>query len=280
MRIDAHQHFWRYRAQDYPWITHGMEALRADHLPTDLAPLLARHGVDASIAVQARADEAETDFLLELAQDEARIAGVIGWVDLRAPDLPRRLARWDGAVKLKGFRHLVQDEPDAAACLRCDAFNRGVAQLQQSGNVYELLLRAPHLGAAPAFCAANDAHWLVLDHLGKPEVGGHGDAEWQRHLAALARMPHVVCKLSGLVTEIGSRNVFDAMFHRYLDAALELFGAQRLLFGSDWPVCLLKASYARVYELIAGWAQRLSANEAAAVFGGNAMRVYGLAETP
>jgi L-fuconolactonase len=279
MRIDAHQHFWCYQEQEFSWITPQMHVLRSDHLPAALAPELARHGLDASIAVQARCDAAETDFLLALARDHRRIAGVIGWVDLRAADLRRRLARWEGADTLKGFRHTVQDEPDAAAYLADSAFNRGVTQLQHDGKVYEVLLRSAQLGAAPAFCAAHDAHWLVLDHLGKPAIGGDGDVEWRQHLAALARLPHVVCKISGLVTETGTNAVSDADFHRYLDDALELFGAQRLLFGSDWPVCLLAASYERVYSLIDTWAaQRLSADEAAAVFGDNARRVYGLAE--
>jgi len=281
MRIDAHQHFWYYQAQEFPWITAQMPVLRADFLPAALAPELTRHRFDASIAVQARCDMAETDFLLALARDHARIAGVIGWVDLRAADLRRRLARWEGAVKLKGFRHIVQDEPDATACLGDSAFNRGVAQVQHDGKVYELLLRAPQLGAAPAFCAAHDAHWLVLDHLGKPAIGGDGDAAWRRQLTALARLPHVVCKISGLVTETGGRAVGNADFHRYLDDALQAFGAQRLLFGSDWPVCLLAAPYERVHALIEMWAaRRLSADERAAVFGDNARRVYGLSETP
>ena len=247
--IDAHQHFWRYDADAYPWMGDGMDVLQRDRLPPDLRPLLDAQGIDACIAVQARADEAETDFLLALADDHDWIAAVVGWVDLRAVDLHARLARWDGRAKLAGFRHLLQDDSDVAATLGDAAFNRG---------------------------ARHDRHWLVLDHLGKPAIGGGEDAAWRKALAELATLPHVACKLSGLVTEVlGERIQADAI-RRYLDTALELFGPRRLLFGSDWPVCLLRADYAEVAGLVADWSQALSADEHAALWGGNAVRCYRL----
>ena len=277
MRIDAHQHFWRYDAVAHPWMDAGMGVLKRDWLPDDLRPLLDAQGIDACIAVQARADEAETDFLLGLADEHDWIAAVVGWVDLRADDLDIRIARWTGACKLAGFRHLLQDDPDVAATLADRAFNRGVAALQARGQVYEVLVRgAAQLAATPAFCARHDRHWLVLDHLGKPAIGGDADAAWRKALGGLAALPHVACKLSGLVTEVvGGRIDVDAI-RRHLDAALELFGPQRLLFGSDWPVCLLRADYAEVAGIVAGWAQALSAGERAALWGGNAARCYGV----
>jgi L-fucono-1,5-lactonase len=280
-RLDAHQHFWRYQAADYPWIGTGMDVVRRDWLPQDLRLLLEAHGLDGCIAVQARSSAEETEFLLELAKRFEWIAGVVGWVDLRAADLTAELARWQGQAKLVGFRHLIQDEPDAEALLADPAFNRGVAALQTAGLTYDVLVRAPQLRLIPAFCARHDRHWLVLDHLGKPAIGAgrESDAEWRAQLARVAALPHVACKLSGLVTEVGDRAVDAAELCRYLDTALGLFGSRRLLFGSDWPVCLLKAEYSEVFELIDRWAAPLSEDERAALFGGTAARCYGLALT-
>ncbi|HWX65325.1 MAG TPA: amidohydrolase family protein [Rhodanobacter sp.] len=275
-RIDAHQHFWRYRATDFPWMNAGMAMLQRDWLPGDLRPLLDAQGVDACIAVQARSAEDETDFLLALADTHPWIAAVVGWVDLRADDLEQRLARWHGTDRLAGFRHLLQDEPDVHGFVTDAMFNRGVATLQAQGKVYEVLLRAPQLPLAPAFCARHDHHWLVLDHLGKPAIGGAGDAAWRASLRELAAMPHVACKLSGLVTEVAGGTLDDAVLHRYLDAALELFGAQRLMIGSDWPVCLLRATYPQVHGIVTRWAARLGESEQQALYGGTAARCYGL----
>lgn len=276
IRIDAHQHFWRYRPADYPWMGEGMEVLRHDYLPQQLQPLLDAHGFHGCIAVQARAEEIETDFLLDLAREHDWIAAVIGSVDLRTEGLEHRLARWSGQARLAGFRHLLQDEVDLPAFLADAAFNRGVATLQARGQVYEVLVRAPQLVDVPVFCARHDRHWLVLDHLGKPAIGGEGDAQWREYLRRLAVLPHVACKLSGLVTEAGDRAVNAGELHRYLDVALELFGAQRLMFGSDWPVCLLKSEYAEVFAIVQQWAARLSVDEQASLWGGTAVRCYGL----
>jgi len=277
LRIDAHQHFWRYDTAAYPWMGAGMDVLRRDWLPQDLRPLLDAQGIDACIAVQARSGEAETDFLLGLADQHDWIAGVIGWVDLRAADLGARLARWQNARALAGFRHLLQDDPYVAATLADARFNRGLQQLQDNSLVYEVLVRgAPQLEQTPGFCARHDRHWLVLDHLGKPAIGGDQDPRWHAAVRELAAMPHVMCKLSGLVNEVVGPRVDAAELRRYLDTALELFGPQRLLFGSDWPVCLLRASYAEVARIIDDWSHALSADERALLWGGNAVRCYGL----
>lgn len=277
LRIDAHQHFWRYDAAAYPWMRADMDVLRRDWLPQDLRPLLDAQGIDACIAVQARADEAETDFLLDLALQHDWIAGVIGWVDLRADDLAWRLARWRNARMLAGFRHLLQDDPDIVATLDDPRFNRGVQHLQNNVLIYEVLVRGSvQLEQASDFCARHDSHWLVLDHLGKPAIGGDQDRRWHHALREFAAMPHVMCKLSGLVTEVIEPDIGADPLRRYLDAALELFGPQRLLFGSDWPVCLLRAPYAEVARIIDDWSIALSVDERALLWGGNAVRCYGL----
>lgn len=285
-RIDAHQHFWRYRAEDYPWIGEGMDALAQDKLPADLIPLLQTHGLNASIAVQARPGRDETRFLLGLAKDVDWIAGVVGWENLAADDLAERLPEWRDGEKLVGFRHQVQDEADAGAFLAQPDFNRGIALLQSQSYVYDVLVFERQLPAAVEFCARHDRHWLVLDHLGKPalrEFAGNDDAliRWRDNLRALGKLPHVACKLSGLVTEADWRNgLQDGDFdhiRRCLDIALEIFGPQRLMFGSDWPVCLLAAPYAQVVGLMNNWAQtRLTPSEQNDLWGGTAARCYGL----
>jgi L-fuconolactonase len=276
-RIDAHQHFWRYAAADYPWIDADMPALRRDWLPQDLRPLLDAQGIDLCIAVQARADEAENAFLLGLAQAHPWIAAVVGWVDLFADDAGDRVAQCREQPRFKGVRHLLQDDPDLAATLADARFGCGVGAVQSQELVYELLVRGPaQLALVPGFCARHDRHWLVLDHLGKPAIGGEGEAEWRRHLRTLAAQPHVACKLSGLVTEVVGPQLDADALHRHLDAALDAFGAERLMFGSDWPVCLLRADYAAVATLVRDWALRLSEAEHAQLWGGTAMRCYGL----
>lgn len=285
-RIDAHQHFWRYRPEDYPWIGKGMELLAQDRMPGELHPVLMAEGLDASIAVQARAGREETGFLLALAREDARIAGVVGWEDIASAQLAEHVGEW-GRDKLLGFRHVIQDERDVAAFVAQPDFNRGVAWLQGQGLVYDVLVYQRQLPEIQAFCAGHDAHWLVLDHLGKPALaefckGEEVFLQWQRELRALGALPHVACKLSGLVTEAdwirGLRQKDYENIVLCLDAALEAFGANRLMFGSDWPVCLLAASYARVAGVVRDWAQtRLSASEQAQLWGGTAARCYGVA---
>lgn len=274
-RIDSHQHFWRYEPIEYGWIDDPMSALRRDFLPPDLRPLLDAQGIDRCIAVQARTTEEETDFLLGLAAQYPWIAAVIGWVDLRSDDVERRLERWSEARKLAGFRHVLQAEPIPASGPDA-SFSRGVTVLQKKELIYELLLRSPQLHAMTEFCRLHDAYWLVLDHLGKPNIRDGAFAQWRRDLAPIAALPHVVCKVSGMVTEAmdatGAYKLNDLPM--YLDAVLELFGPSRLMFGSDWPVCLLAAPYRDVTEIVEQWAETLSASERDALWGGTAHRLY------
>jgi len=276
MRIDAHQHFWRYRAEDYPWMDGSMQVLRRNWLPGDLMPLLDAANLDACIAVQARADEAENTFLLQLAQEYPRIAAVVGWADMFSETIAERLQYWNAQPKFVGVRHLLQDDLDVAATVNDPRFNHALTHVQQQRLVYEILVRgSAQLALIPALCARHDQYWLVLDHLGKPAIGSMNDIEWQRHLEAIAAYPHVACKISGLVTEVVGTRLERGLIERYLDIALNAFGPSRLLFGSDWPVCMLRAEYTEVTVLIHDWAvQRLSADEQDLLWGGNAARYY------
>jgi len=274
MRIDAHQHFWHYEPAEFGWITDPI--LARDFAPADLFALLKLAGLDGCIAVQARTIREETDFLLGCADRFDIIKAVTGWVDLLQPDVAARLARWDGRHKLRGIRHVLQAEPDVAAILTNEIFLANIATLQSRRLIYELLITQTQFTGVAAFCAAMDSEFLVLDHLGKPKVGqsdDHGLAVWRADLKALGALPHVACKLSGLVTEADGAVTPDD-FTPYLDAALEAFGPDRIMFGSDWPVCTRAASYADVCGLIENWSEKLTDTEQAALWGGNAARIY------
>jgi L-fucono-1,5-lactonase len=280
MRIDSHVHFWRFIPEDYPWMSAEMDVLKRDRLPANARKLLDDNQIDACIAVQARMHEGETDFLLGLARNYPWIAGVIGWVDLIDDQLPDRLERWLSSKLLKGFRHILQDNPAAASLVGGDAFRRGVRLLQDRSLLYELLISADQLPFMTDFARTLDGYWLVLDHLGKPDIRNRQFGTWLRDVTPLARLPHVVCKLSGIVTEANdARGEFDeSQIRPYLDTALGLFGAERLMFGSDWPVCSLVASYAETAGLLERWSTTLSAKERAWIFGKTATRIYGLEE--
>jgi L-fuconolactonase len=282
MRIDSHVHFWRYEPQEYSWIGANMDSLKCNRMPGDARELLAHEWIDGCVAVQARTTEAETDFLLELAAIHPWITAVVGWVDLLDERLPQRLARWRNEKRLKGFRHVLQNDPAAADLVTSADFRRGVSLLQQRSMVYELLISADQLPYMTEFCRTLDRHWLVLDHLGKPDIRNRQFDSWLRDVKPLAALPHVVCKLSGIVTEANDAGgAFDEThIHRYLDAALELFGARRLMFGSDWPVCTLVASYATTAQIIERWSSGLSASDRHWLWGDTAAKVYGLETLP
>ena len=238
-RVDAHQHFWRFDPAAYGWIGDDMAVLKRDFLPAELRFELDIRHIGGSVAVQARASEAETDFLLGLASSNPWILGVVGWIDLRAGDLESRLEARASSAVLKGYRHQVQDEPSPSAFLEDGRFNRGVETLQRGGKVYEVLIHAKDL--ARRHCLLRAARiwgrscWITS----ASRTSGHESAaEWARRIAPLAAQEHVSCKLSGLITEAHWHGWDERDLLPYLDAALECFGPSRLLFGSDWPVCL------------------------------------------
>ena len=280
LRVDAHQHFWTYTPQDYPWIEPRHGVLQRDFLPNDLKPLLDQHGIDGCIAVQARHSPDETDVLLSHAANHPWILGVVGWADLRAHDLDGQLARWadfhKDARKLVGLRHLIQDEPAPSLFLQDPAFARGMRQLQSLGLTYDVLIKDKDLHAATDFCQRHDQHHLILDHLGKPDLAQEDPVAWADRLAPLAALPHVACKLSGLITEADWQRWRPVELLPYFYLALELFGPQRLMFGSDWPVCQLAGSYSDVHHLFESAISKLSVDEQNALRGGTAIRLYGL----
>jgi L-fuconolactonase len=277
MRLDAHQHFWRYRPEEYPWIGAGMERLARDHLPADLAPLAAAAGISGTVAVQARQSLAETEWLLDVAKREPLVRGVVGWVDLRSPTVADDLERLGRDRRLVGVRHVVQDEPDPRFLLGT-AFVHGIGQLAAHGLAYDLLVYPHQLTAAEELVAHFPGQRFVLDHLGKPRVKSGEVAPWRADIARLARHAHCWCKLSGLVTEAAWQGWSRAQFTPYLEAALEAFTPARLMFGSDWPVCTLAAPYADVVGIVEDFVARLAAGEREAIMGGNCAAFYRLPE--
>lgn len=276
MRIDSHQHFWRYSPAEYGWMDDRMTRIQRDFLPQDLAPLLAACGLDGAVAVQARSSLEETRFLLELAREHDCVKGVVGWADLCALDLDAVLDELCQEPLLRGLRHVVQDEPDDDF-LRREDFQAGVRKLAARGLVYDILIYPRQLDAAVAFAAALPDQPFVLDHLAKPDIAGARTDNWRGGFRGLAAMDHVLCKVSGMVTEAKWNAWQPDDFRAYMDEALDAFGIDRLMFGSDWPVALLAADgYQDVYQLVADWAQQLSEDEQAKLFGGNAARFYGL----
>lgn len=274
-RIDAHQHFWQYDPVRDNWIGENMKVLQKDFMPADLAPLLAMHHLDGCVAVQADQSEEETRFLLRLADEYPFIRGVVGWVDLRAADIGERLAFYASFHRLKGFRHIVQGEPEVDFILQKD-FMRGIAQLQRFGFTYDILVYPRHLKVVQQFVGCFPGQRFVVDHLGKPCIRDRQFEEWQRDLIPIGQHPEVFCKLSGLVTEADWKHWRRDDFIPYLDTVVDVFGPGRLLFGSDWPVSLLAASYTDVVQIIQDYFAPFSKNEKEMIFGGNAIRFYNL----
>jgi L-fuconolactonase len=275
-RIDAHHHLWRYTPEEYGWIDEQMGVLRRDFLPPDLKPLLERADISGAIAVQACQSLEETRWLLRLAEEPVNagwMKGVVGWAPIVAPDFPETLASLRQSKKLRGLRHVIQDEPDEHFILHA-AFNHGIRALRDSGMVYDILIRARHLPQTVRFVDMHPDQQFVLDHCAKPAISS-GDVEpWGAHMRELAKRENVCCKLSGLVTEADWRRWTPVSLEPYWRVVLEAYGPSRLLFGSDWPVALLATSYQRWVDTVTAWVAPLSAGEREAIWGGTASRVY------
>jgi L-fuconolactonase len=275
MRVDSHQHFWHYNAARDFWITDEMPVLKRDYLPADLLPELSALGIKATVAVQADQSEQETRFLIELAARNVFIAGVIGWIDLRAPNPGERLEYFSRFEVLRGFRHLVQSEPDDGFLLRDDVM-LGIRALRQFDYTYDLLISAKQLPAAVELVEQLPDQRFVLDHIAKPPVRAKQIDAWAQSIRELAAHPRVFCKISGLITEADWRCWCPGDFKPYLDVVFEAFGPDRLMFGSDWPVCLLAGTYLQVKELIDDYIRDWPDSDKEKVLGGNAIRFYGL----
>ncbi len=275
MKIDTHQHFWMYSPQQYPWIAPHMEALQRNFLPPDLEPLLAREGIDGTVAIQARQTLEESRWLLELADHFPFIRGVVGWVDLCDPGVEAQLETLVRHPKFRGVRHIVHDEPDDQFMMRPD-FRRGIGLLQSYGLTYDLLLFPRHLPIAKRLVEEFPYQPFVLDHIAKPPIGEHRLEPWLSGLKNLAASPNVWCKVSGMVTEADWAHWRPSDFEPYLDTVFNAFGTSRIMMGSDWPVCTLAASYSEVVEIAKNYTQRLSSDEQAGVWFQNAQQFYHL----
>ncbi len=275
MHVDAHQHFWIYDQREYGWIDDSMAALRRDFLPGDLKPELERNGFQGCVAVQARQTLEETRWLLEMAEQSPFILGVVGWVDLRSPQLRFELESFAGESKLVGIRHIVQSEPDERFLLQPD-FLRGIAMLEEFDLAYDILIYTRHLPVAAEFVARFPRQRFVLNHMAKPPIKSGAVDAWARGIRELAAFPNVYCKVSGLVTEADWQEWKPEHLRPYLDVAFECFGPSRLMIGSDWPVCTVAASYARVMDLVKGYLGKYTANDRKAVLGGNAAAFWRL----
>ncbi len=273
--IDSHHHFWRYNPQDYGWIDESMSVLRRDFLPEDLLGAIAACGVDGVISVQARQSIEETRWLLEFAAQHKFIRGVVGWAPLAATDALAQLQSMAHHPKLRGVRHVVQDEPDDQFILR-DDFNRGVSLLKDLGLRYDILVFERQLAAAARFVDKHPSQIFILDHIAKPKIKAGELEPWRKNLKDIARRPNVYCKISGMVNEADWRAWTPATLQPFFDVALEAFTPQRLMVGSDWPVCLVACGYKRWIDIVTEWAAPLSPSERKRFFDDTAIEAYQL----
>ncbi|HTZ84796.1 MAG TPA: amidohydrolase family protein [Candidatus Acidoferrales bacterium] len=275
MFIDAHQHYWRYNSNEYEWIDESMSAIRRDFLPKHLESELHSNGFRGSVAVQTRQTLEETRWLLELAQEGRSILGVVGWVDLCSPELRTQLDTFAKNPKLVGIRHIVQGEPDDRFLMRSD-FLRGISLLEEFDLAYDILIYTRHLHVAAEFVERFPHQRFLLDHMAKPPIKSGEIKRWAEGIRRIAAFPNLFCKLSGLVTEADWEHWKPEQVHPYLDVAFDCFGPERLMFGSDWPVCLVASSYTRVIELVKKYLDRYSPEAREGVMGGNARRFWRL----
>lgn len=275
LKIDAHQHFWIYDEIRDSWITDDMAVIRGDFTPEKLLRVLQQHHFDGSVVVQSDQSQAENRFQLENAAQNDFVKGVVGWVDLQAADIEDQLSAYSAHRKLKGFRHILQGEKDRAFMLRPDFLN-GISKLRQFDYTYDILIFPDQLKYASEFVAKFPDQPFVLDHIAKPDIKNGTIAEWKKDMLALAKHEHVSCKVSGMVTEADWTHWKPEDFNPYLDVVFEAFGAERLMYGSDWPVCLIAAAYEQVVALMERYTSKLSANEQAMFWGGNATKFYNL----
>jgi L-fuconolactonase len=275
MKIDAHQHFWRYNPVEYDWIDDTMTVIRRDFLPADLQREINQAGVHGVVSVQARQILEETEWLLRAAAENDFIRGVVGWVPLRDPGVAKILKKLAANPKLRAVRHIVQSEPDDRFILR-DDFNRGIKLLKQFGLAYDILIHERHLPPAIEFVDRHPDQVFVLDHLAKPRIRDNLMEPWRKNVRELAQRENVYCKISGMVTEANYEQWTEDQLKPYMETVLEAFGPRRLMFGSDWPVCLVACSYAGWLEIVSRFISRLSENDRAWIFGKTAIKAYGL----
>lgn len=273
--IDAHQHFWHYDAAKHVWMNEDMGVLKTDFLPTDLVPLLQQCALNGCVAVQANQAEAENTFLLGLAEKHDCIKGIVGWVDLQSEQVEERLAFYKQFPLIKGFRHVLHDEADVNFMLR-PAFLHGISLLKKYGFTYDILIFPKHLPNTLKLVKAFPEQRFVIDHIAKPFIKTGEIEAWQNDLKAVAAYNNVSCKISGMVTEADWHNWKTTDFTPYLDIVVETFGIERIMYGSDWPVCTLAATYEDMFSIVKEYFSMFSESEQDKFFGGNAVAFYNL----
>ncbi|MFD2202910.1 amidohydrolase family protein [Shivajiella indica] len=274
MTLDSHQHFWNFDPVRDSWIDHTMKSIQRNFLPIDLKPELEKKGISGCIAVQADESINETQFLLSLANENPWIKGVVGWVDLHSPYLEHQLEKLKQEKKLVGFRKILQSLPPTA--MEDSAFLNGIGLLSKYGFTYDILIYPKHLEAAFLFAKKFPDQKFVVDHLAKPDIKSGEYEFWSKGIQKLSDLPNVWCKVSGMVTEADWNNWKSHDFTPYLEHADHCFGTERLMYGSDWPVCLLAGTYSQVFDLAFEHYQSFSLHEKERIFGKNAQKFYGL----
>jgi len=273
--IDAHHHLWKYDAKEYDWIDDSMRVIRRDFLPPDLKRELDAAGVSGAVSVQARQTVEETRWLLDFASRNSFIRGVVGWAPLIDPKVTGIIEGFARNPKLRGMRHVLQGEKDDRYMLR-DDFNNGIRALHHFGLVYDILIFERHLPPAIELVDRHPGQTFVLDHVAKPKIREHVISPWRENIREFAKRPNVYCKISGMVTEADWKNWTEDDLKPYLDTVLEAFTPRRLMFGSDWPVCLVASSYVRWHKLVSKSIARFTEAERSRILGGTAIQAYGL----
>jgi L-fuconolactonase len=275
MNIDSHQHFWKYDSQRHNWINDDMKVIHRDFMPSDLEPILEQNQIDGCISVQVDQNEEENTFLLDLADKNDFIKGIVGWVDLQAGNVYERLEYYSEFEKMKGFRHIVQGESDSEFMLR-PKFKHGIAELSSYNFTYDILIYHYQLKQAIQFVKLFPEQNFVIDHIAKPDIKSGEYAEWQTNMKKISLHQNVYCKVSGMVTETDWNDWKESDFKIYLDTIVKAFGTDRIMYGSDFPVCLLSANYEQQLNIVKEYFSSFSNTEKKKIMGENASKFYGL----
>ena len=274
-RIDAHQHFWNFDPVRDSWINDEMAIIQRDFTPQDLQTKLEENNLDGSVLVQCDQSEKENEFLLEHANNFDFIKGVVGWVDLQSDDVEDRLAYYHSFNKMKGFRHILQGEAERGMMLR-PAFMKGISKLKNFDFTYDILIYPDQIQYIGEFVKAFPDQKFVIDHIAKPNIKEKNIVEWKKGMEALAEYPNLYCKISGMVTEADWKNRGKDDCNPYMDVIVSSFGTKRIMFGSDWPVCLVAASYQQTMEIVSNYFSSFTETEQQDFFGLNAINFYNL----
>jgi L-fuconolactonase len=272
--IDTHQHFWNYDPKIHDWINEDMKVIRKDFLPADLAPILKENNVDGCIAVQADQTDAETQILIREANQNSFIKGVVGWVNLKDKEIEEKLEEYTNETNLKGFRHIIQAEPKG---FMLDAsFQKGLSALAKYNYTYDLLIYETQLAEANTLIKQLPELPIVIDHIAKPNIKKGDSDDWKKEIKAIAQYPNLYCKISGMATEAHWDTWTMDTLKPYIDTVVEAFGTERIMFGSDWPVCLVASSYEKWLKGLQNYFNTFSIDEQASFFANNAIKFYKL----